>query len=321
MTTKSIIVLILLVFCVEAARITSGQSARAPITGEWRIEFTHKDRDEVQLNMSLGKQQNWGDGIQISELQGLSREAQNAPMDVTIRIVRDAGTFELVGSFRDGKGSGRFTLTPNESFFSALASRGYTNLSDNNVFSAAMANLKIASIDALKASGYDQLTFDNLVESSIFQITPQSIADLRSAGFDHLPFSKLIEAHIFKVDGVFAQQAENLGFGRLPFEKLVELRVHKITPEYMSEIQQLGFKDMNLDRVVEFKIFQVTPQFVNDLRAAGFTSVTPQQLVNLRVFKIDMDFVRRARSEDPNITIEGLVDMRIHEKRASRAIQ
>jgi len=319
MTTKILIALILLVFCLAPA--TVAQRSYTPITGEWRIEFTHKDENEVQLNMSVGKQQNWGNGIQISELQGLSRDAKTSPMDVTIRIVREAGTFELVGSFRDGKGSGRFTLTPDQGFFSALSTRGYTNLSDNNVFSAAMANLKIASIDALKASGYDQLTFDNLIESSIFQITPQTIADLRSAGFDHLAFNKLVEAHIFKVDGIFAQQAANMGFGKLPFEKLVEMRVHKITPEYLSEIQQLGFKDMNLDRVVEFKIFQVTAQFVNDLRAAGFTSVTPQQLVNLRVFKIDMDFVRRARSEDPNVTIDGLVDMRIHEKRACRAIQ
>lgn len=319
MTTKILIALILLVFCLAPA--TVAQRSYTPITGEWRIEFTRKDPDEVQLNMSLGKSQNWGNGIQISELQGLSRAAQTSPVDVTIRIAREAGTFELVGSFRDGKGSGRFTLTPNDSFFSALAARGYSNLSDNNVFSAAMANLKIASIDALKASGYDQLTFDNLIESSIFQITPQSIADLRSAGFDHLAFSQLVEAHIFKVNGVFAQQAENLGFGKLPFNKLVELRVHKITPEYISELQQLGFKDLNLDRVVEFKIFQVTPQFVNDLHAAGFTSLTPQELVNLRVFKIDMDFVRRAKSDDPNITIQGLVDMRIHEKRASRGIQ
>ena len=91
--------------------------------------------------------------------------------------------------------------------------------------------------------------------------------------------------------------------------------------DHLSEIQQLGFRDLSLDRVVEFKIFQVTAQFVNDLRAEGFTSVTPQQLVNLRVFKIDMDFVRRAKSQDPNITVDGLVDMRIHEKRASRAIQ
>ena len=120
MSTKKsqlLIVLILLGFCLAPAKITNGQSAHAPITGEWRIEFTRKDPEEVQLTMSLGKSQNWGDGIKISELQGLPREAMNSPVAVTLRLVRDAGTFELVGSFRDGKGSGRFTLTPDQSFF------------------------------------------------------------------------------------------------------------------------------------------------------------------------------------------------------------
>jgi len=137
---------------------TASQAQRAPITGEWRIEFTRKNPEEVQLSMTLGtapgtKSQNWGSGIAITELQGLSREqAMNSAVDVHLRLVRDAGTFELVGSFRDGKGSGRFTLTPDEGFFSALASRGYPNLSDNNVFSAAMSGLKIASIDELTAA-------------------------------------------------------------------------------------------------------------------------------------------------------------------------
>ena len=304
---------------------TTIQAQRAPITGEWRIEFTRKNPDEIQLLMNLGtgaKSQNWGNGIAIRELQGLSREAaMNSAIDVTLHLVRDAGTFELVGSFREGKGSGRFTLTPDEGFFSALASRGYTNLSDNNVFSAAMSGLKIASVDELKSAGYDQLTFDNLIESALFKITSASIADLRAAGFDRLPFNKLVEASIFKVDGAFAREVEAQGFGKLPFSKLVEMRVHKITPEYVSEIRQMGFTDLSFDRLVELKIFKVTPEFVNDVRAAGFSSVTPQQLVNLRVFNIDTDFIRRAKVQSPNITIEGLVEMRISEKRASRAIQ
>ncbi len=324
MFTKAALALILFAFSLTPLS-TSAQAPRSPITGEWKIEFTRKDPNEVQLTMSLGtspRSQNWGNGIQISEVQGLSRDYATSPANnVTMRIVRDAGTFELNGSFRDGKGSGRFTLMSNESFFAALTTLGYTNLSDSNVFSAAMSGLKINSIDELKAAGYDQLTFDNLIESALFKITAASIADLRSAGFDNLPFSKLVEASIFKVDSNFARQAESLGFGKLPFNKLVELRVHKITPEYLSEIQQLGFPNLSLEQIVEFKIFKVTPQFVNELRAAGFTSLTPQQLVNLRVFKIDADFVRRARSRDPNVTVEDMVEMRIHEKRASRANQ
>src|ERR1043165_10104299 len=107
MLSKIALVAILFVFCLAPAAVTSGQS-RAPLTGELRIEFTRKDPDEVQLNMTRGRQHNWGNGIKISEVQGLSRDYATTPaLNVTLRIVRDAGTFELTGSFRDGKGSGK----------------------------------------------------------------------------------------------------------------------------------------------------------------------------------------------------------------------
>jgi hypothetical protein len=226
MLTKTMLAVILFVFCLAPAAVTSGQ-ARAPITGEWRIEFTKKDPDEVQLSMSRGKNQSWGHAIKMSEVQGLSRNYATTPGEVTLRIVRDGGTFDLVGSFREGKGSGSFTLTPNETFFSALASRGYANLSEDNVFSAAMSGLKISSIDELKAAGYDRLTFNNLIESAIFKINATSIADLRSAGFDQLPFNKLVEASIFKVDGNYVREVQSLGFSQMPFQKLIELRCNR----------------------------------------------------------------------------------------------
>ena len=320
MLTKAALAVILFVFCLAPAAVTSGQS-RGNISGEWRMEFNKKETDEVQLSLIRGKNQSWGHGIKISEVQGLSRNYATTPADVTMRIVRDAGTFELTGSFREGKGSGTFVLTPNESFFAALAARGYSNLSDENVFSAAMSGLKISSVDELKAAGYDRLTFNNLIESAIFKINSASIADLRSAGFEQLPFNKLVEASIFKVDSNYVREVQSLGFGKLSFQKLIEMRVHQITPEYISQVRQMGFNDLQLNRLVELKIFNVTPEFVNEIRSAGFTSVTPQQLVNLRIFKIDGDFARRAKSQDPNITVEKLVEQRIFEKHSNRAIQ
>jgi hypothetical protein len=107
----------------------------------------------------------------------------------------------------------------------------------------------------------------------------------------------------------------------MPFQKLIELRVHQITPEYISQFRQLGFNDLTLDRLVELKIFKVTPEFVTEMRSAGFTSITPQQLVNLRIFKIDGDYARKAKSQDPNTTVEKLVEQRIFEKHSTRAIQ
>src|SRR5436190_3625399 len=317
MKKRTVVSAVLFVLFIFGSAIT-GSTQRAPLTGDWRIEFTPRDPDQVQLTMTRGRQHNWGNGIKISEVQGLSRDYATAAANVTLRIVRDAGTFELTGSFRDGQGSGRFTLTPDESFFSALAARGYTNLTEDQVFSAAISGMKISSIDELKGAGYDHPTFDNLIEATLFKITAASIADLRDAGFDHLPFNKLVEASIFKVDSNFVREVQGMGFSNLQFQKLIELRVHKITPDYLNEIRQLGFSDLPLDKVVELKIFKVTPEFVNEIRAAGFASVTPQELVNLRIFKIDSDYARRARSQDPNITVEKMVEQRIFEKRSGQ---
>jgi len=293
---------------------------RTPISGEWRIEFTRDRADEVQLTMFYspsGHKQDWGNGVKVSELQGLPLEqARNSAIDVTMRLAREAGTFELRGSFRDGKGSGTWTLTPNETFIAAMGSRGYTNLTDANLFSAAMADMKVQSIDELKAAGYDHLAFDRLIEANIFKVNGSVISDLKAAGFENLPFSKLVEAQIFKVNSAFAKEAEDLGFGKLPFNKLVELRVHKITPQYVNEIRATsGFNNLTLSQMIEFKIFKVTPEFVNDLRAAGYSSITPQQIIELRVFKIDIDYVRRMKAQDPNVTIQQIVNYRMNERR------
>src|ERR1041384_6903369 len=102
MLTKSALAVILFVFCFAPAAVTTGQS-RAPITGEWRMEFTRKDPDEVQLNMTRGRQHNWGNGIKISEVQGLSRDYATTPAaNVTLRLVPDAGPFALAGSVLGG---------------------------------------------------------------------------------------------------------------------------------------------------------------------------------------------------------------------------
>jgi hypothetical protein len=317
-----IVLLAFSIFTVAAARAEFAlqtPSARGPITGEWRIEFTRENPEEVQLTMlrSTGSHaKNWGHGVLVRDLQGLSREeALHSAINVTLRLTREAGVFELAGSFRDGKGTGQWTLTPNEKFVSGMSSRGYANLSDDNLFAAAMANLSISSIDELKAAGYDQLSFDQLIEANIFKITGESIRDLQAAGFDKLPFEKLVEARIFNVDGAFAREIEALGFGKQSFAKLVGMRVHKVSREYADEMRALGFNRLSLDQLIEFKIFKVTPQFIAELKAEGFSSVSPEQVVELRVHHVDIDFIRSVKAKGfPNVTLDELVEMRIFGK-------
>jgi hypothetical protein len=304
--------------CIESENENAPiQERRAPIIGDWKIDFTRKEPDQVQLTMVHGtgsRAQNWGKGILDKDLQGLSREqALHSPVDVSLKLTREAGTFNLVGSFRDGKGSGRWTLTPDEAFVSSMRSRGYDNLSESNLFSATMADIRINSIDELKAAGYERLSFEDVIESSIFRITPEFIRDLRAAGFDRLTFRQLVDARIFKIDSAFANQVEATGFGRQPLNKLMDVRIHKVTPEYVNELRSAGLDRLSLSQLIDLKIFKVTPEFINELRAEGFSNVTPQQAIDLRIHKVDRDFIQRARAQGyVNPTLNQLVDLSIH---------
>lgn len=238
----SLVLIGLLVFSFTAAIIIAANLSNTvhaqseTFTGEWIADFNGKgdDKDKAYFRIirrtERGGQDNSGNDISLKDLQGLTREQVfSARSDVNFRIVREAGTFQCEGFFKEGKGAGVWTLTINQNFVSAMRSRGYDNLTQENLFTAALVDVQVKIIDDLKSAGYNQLSFNNVVEASIFKVNSEFISDLKSAGFENLSFKQLVEARIFKVDSKFAKEVETMGFGKQPLKKLVEMKIHKIT--------------------------------------------------------------------------------------------
>lgn len=295
------------------------QAAQEAITGEWLADFNRKNEDEVQFTIlrrsARGGNHTSSNGVRLSEFQGLTRElAFGARSDVRFRMVREAGTFEFEGSFREGKGAGHWTLTPNQNYVSAMRSRGYDNLSEDDLFSAALFDITIKSIEDLKAAGYDRLSFKELVEASIFKVTGEFIREMKSAGFENLTLKQLVEARIFKIDGQYVKEVQAMGFGRQPLKTLVEMRIFDITPEFIREMRAMGFDNLSLRELVDFSIHKVTPEFVNSLKAEGFTAITPKEAVELKIHGVDADFIRRVKARGfADVTLRQLVNLRIHD--------
>jgi hypothetical protein len=300
------------------ANFAAGNNAvQNAITGEWLAEVKN-DTDRVQLTLirrtARGGQQNSSNGLPLGELQGLTRQqALGARTDVSFRLVREAGTFQCEGMFREGKGAGHWTLTPNQGFVSAMQSRGYDGLTEDDLFSAALFDINTRAIEDLKAAGYDRLSFKELVEASIFKVTGDFAREMKSAGFDNLTFKQLVEARIFKVDAQYAKEVQAMGFERQPLKTLVEMRIFKITPEYIRQMRSMGFENLSLKQLTELRIHKVTPEFVNGLRAEGYASISPREAVTLKIHGVDGDFVRRVKTKGfNNVTLDKLVEMRIH---------
>ncbi len=301
--------------------------AQAPVTGTWTANTKNGKEDKAEnagkIHLSFerqtahGRNQN-GSSYAFDELQGLTRE-QTQNGKVSFRLVREAGTVDCEGSFVNGEGSGTFRFTPNQSYVEAMRSRGfdfektsknYGGDDNNKLLSAALINVTIALADDLKASGFT-LDVDDLFKAAIFKVDSKFMAEMRATGYPNLTMEDLVKARIFKIDPEFVTKISEMGLVTKDFEGLVKYSIFKVTPEYLAEMKTAGFDKLSSEQVVQFRIFNVTPQYLGELKAAGLQNLDSEEVVKSRIFNIDPEFIRKARAEDPNVTMEQLVQMKI----------
>ncbi|HEY0380028.1 MAG TPA: hypothetical protein VGC87_24150 [Pyrinomonadaceae bacterium] len=261
-------------------------------SGTWTAEVKKENADDrVQFSFSRrsdGSNSMHGSDYAVSDFQGLTRgqvrAATNTP--VNFKLVREAGTLECEGSFSNGRGAGSWRLVPSQAFRSGMSSRGY-DLTDEQMFTATMIDVRTGFVDDLKAIGFDHLDFEDVVKAVIFKITPQFAAEMKSIGFENLDLEELVKARIFKIDAAFAR-----------------------------EVREMGFDDgQSMEQLVKLRIFKVTPGFLKEIKGEGLTLDSVEDAVKLRIFKVDADFIRRARaSGHTDLNVEELVRLRIHNR-------
>jgi hypothetical protein len=276
--------------------------AQSSLTGEWEASINGKSPDKIHISFERrtanGKHQN-GSTFAFSELQGLTREqAQNGK--VSFRLVREAGTIECEGTFVNGKGAGTFTFVPNRGFVDAMRSRGFD-----------------FEKKSVKEHDHPESLEERLLTAAMLNVSVALADDLRSANFPNLDVGDLFKAAIFKIDGKFMAEMKATGFPNLGMEELVKARIFKIDADFVRNIKDMGFGTNDFENLVKYSIFKVTPEFLADMKAEGLTNLSAEDVVKLRIFKIDAGFVRQARAEDPNVTIEELVQMKIGVRRKS----
>ncbi len=284
--------------------------AQTPISGEWKADARSEragdlhDRSKVdgkihisfERTQTRGKNQ-IGSSFAYEDLQGLTvDQTQNGR--VRFRLVREAGTVECEGTFVNGKGTGTFQFIPDQGYLSAMSARGFdftksdhkhAESNEARQFSAALLNVTTALADDLRSVDLGPLDVDDLFKASIFKVDSKFMAEMKASGFPDLKMEDLVKARIFKIDA-----------------------------DYVRQVHQMGYSDKGFEGLVKFRIFKVTPEFLNDLRSQGFDNLSAEEIVKFRIFNIDPEFIRRAKAEDPNVTVEQMVQMKIGVKRMGR---
>jgi hypothetical protein len=267
--------------------------AQSTTSGEWKASLV-KDNSKVNLSLERRSEKNgrnqMGQTYSFDELQGLSREQALNGGPVRFSLVREAGRIDCEGSFQNGQGSGTFRFTANQSFVSAMKSRGF-DFEDN--------------------SNDDRHQEDRLFAATALNVTTALADDLASAGFGKLGIDDLFKAAIFKIDSTFMREMKASGFDNLGMEELVKARIFKINAEFVRQVSQMGFDKEPFESLVKMQIFKVTPEFIAEVRGEGLTNIQVEDIVKLRIFKIDGEFIRQAKAAGVPLEVERLVQRRI----------
>jgi hypothetical protein len=142
--------------------LAQGGPAQSPAyRGEWTADTRSTWRGDdgeprVQFNLrtSAGDSR-WGFGVRLRDLAGLPSAAiANLANDVQFSWTREAGTFRFNGSFDQGRGSGTYTFTPDQTFVTNMASAGYRTLSTDDIVRLAVIDVTVAHVRGLAQAGY-----------------------------------------------------------------------------------------------------------------------------------------------------------------------
>ena len=295
--------------------VVSPLAAQPVLTGQWVAQINANKPAVVNLILSRnekGDSYMQSEDLPLAELQGLPAEvASSAKLNVSFRIIREAGTFDCEGYFGAGKGAGFWALTPSQSFISAMRAGGYENLTDEDLLKAALHKLTTKFVDDLKALGYDRLEFRELLRAASHEVTPTYIREMQSAGFQGLSMEALIRARNHEIDARYVKEVQAMGFDKQPLESLIRLRNHEITQAFIERMRTAGFDNLSIEELIRLKNHDITPEFVNGLKAEGYTDIPLEVAIRLKNHEVDGDFIRRVKAKGfTNVTLEQLIRLR-----------
>jgi uncharacterized protein (UPF0335 family) len=297
------------------AAAQTAQGAQTAITGEWVAQTsTEKPGDlyfMLQRHTKDGDTNMSSRDIPLGEFQGLAADAlTSAKTNVSFSIAREAGTFQCEGYFNQGKGAGTWTLIPNPKFISAMRERGYTDLSEQNLISAAMNNITVKFSDDLKGAGYDHLTFEELRRAATHSLTPQYIREMRSLGYDNLSMEELVRARNHNIDAAYLQEVSSMGFENQPLDTVISLRNHNINAAFIGEMKAVGFENLTVEDLFRLRTHDITPAFVNEIKAEGYADISADLAVRLKNHSVNGDFIRRAKAQGYNVSLDEMIRLR-----------
>ena len=296
--------------------IASETPVMTDLAGQWTIE-AKGDTSKVWFSLFRQSEKNSfshsTSDFPLEKLRGLTRDKMmTSGANVGFKLIRDAGTFEFTGWFREGKGSGHFVFFPSQPFLGEMEKLGYDRLADDDVFALAVQDVSLGYVAELKALGFEKVSLEELIAMKIHGVSAKYITDLIARGYDKLSTESLIAMRIHGVSIAFIEELNANGYRRVSGEDLVAMRIHGVSMDVIREMKALGYESPSVEELVAMRIHGVTPEFIKDLGALGYSKVPPEELVAMRIHGVTKAFIEKMQARGfKDLSVEELVEMKI----------
>jgi hypothetical protein len=318
-----VVEILTLMLCYVPIAMTSAQET---IGGGWSISSTGEIQVvQMVIQFQPGKGTNDKRYLRVGlhELEGLSeQDLLSHNTAVKFSLNREAGTFFCEGTFKDGKGSGTLTFSPDRAFAGKMRELGFDNLSMADEFSMAVQNIGLARVQELKARKGGNLSRSQLLHviydgadadstkglggssanwQSTTQQTPmgQTLAnsdfsrELEAMGYAPLTPAQISALRENGVTVVFIKQLNAMGYVNPPVEQLAALRENGTTVKYIQEIEALGYPRPSIGNLLALRRNGVSAAYIKELRALGYQGLTLADIAKLRGEGINPDLIRK----------------------------
>jgi hypothetical protein len=190
------------VFILVLAFAVPAQAADA--TGTWAIQDLQvANRVQFSLQTTGGGKGNFQSSSEfdMSQVQGLTMAQMTSPSGTIVRfdIMREAGTSVCEGYFKAGNGAGTFVFKPSLSFISQMATLGFSDITEDKLFSVAVHDIGMRYAAEIHAMGLKVHTASKLIAMKIHGVTPGYIRKMQGR-WPEITLDQLISLRIHGID-------------------------------------------------------------------------------------------------------------------------
>ena len=289
-------------------------TAAHALDGSWQGSIERQEPGRIYLSLSHSGTSNMGLILSLDAISGLTADQMRSATETPVRfsLDREAGRVDFEGTFRAGKGSGRFLFVGKPDYFDAVRKLGVrTGASkDERLFSLAMLDVSTDYIRSMIAEGYEE-PLEEYQTMRIFDVTPDHVRAMRALGFEHITAEELVASRIHGITPEFVREMNEEGL-HLSFDELQAARIHGVTPEFRDEMAQLGYR-VSFNQLTAFRIHGVTPGWIAELKKLGYDHVDADDLVSTRIFGVTPEFIRSVEDAGfRDLPLSDLISMRVH---------